>query len=210
MGQASFRCVRDPGILARLPPLKPPGFHPHAVFASIECMNQKSRFVFRLCALPLLNGWLVANLPAQQPASPGQADRLTIDQAVQEALGHNLARLADEYNLSIAEARLITARLRPNPVFSAGLDYQDILGSGFRLDPTNNAGPPEFNFRTDFILERGRKRERRIEVAEGAKDVVKLQLLESTRQLILDVESAFVDVLLARENLAVAQSSLKS
>src|SRR5258708_31662821 len=98
---------------------------------------------------------------------------------MKEAVEKNLGLLAERYNLSIAEARLITARLRPNPVFSAGLDYQDILGSGFRLDPTNNAGPPEFNFRTDFILERGRKRERRIEVAEGAKDVVELQLLES-------------------------------
>src|SRR5438270_9083324 len=152
-------------------------------------MNQNAALIFCL---------LISSAFAQQPAP----ERLTIDQAVQEALAHNLARLADENNLSIAEARIVTARLRPNPVLSAGLDYQDILGTGFRNDPNNNAGPPEYNFRVDFVLERGRKRERRIEVAENAKDVVKLQLLESTRQLVLDVESAFVDVLLAKENLA--------
>ena len=42
-------------------------------------------------------------------------DTLTIDQAVAEALGSNLSLLAEKYNLTVADARIITARLRPTP-----------------------------------------------------------------------------------------------
>src|SRR6266705_633110 len=121
-----------------------------------------------LCVL-FLCGPLLAAQP--NPSPPAQ---VTIEQALKEAVEKNLGLLAERYNISIAEARKITARLRPNPVFSAGLDYQDILGSGFRNDPNNNAGPPEYNFRTDFVLERGGKREQRIEVAENARSVAQL------------------------------------
>src|SRR5206468_10971278 len=64
-------------------------------------------------------------------------------------------------------------------------------------------------FRTDFILERGGKRENRIAVAENARGVAQLNLLNSIRTLVLDAQSAFVDALLAKENLALAGESLK-
>jgi len=147
-------------------------------------------------------------LEAQERGSDSSGGFVTVDRAVQEALENNLGLLAQRYNVSIAEARIIQARLRPNPVFSTGADYQDFLGTGFDRD--NQAGPAEVNFRTDFVLEGGRKRQRRVEVAEGARSVAQLQLVDATRQLILDVQSAFVDVLLAKENLELARENLKS
>lgn len=133
---------------------------------------------------------------------------VTMDQAVSEAVARNLDLLAERYNVTVADARIITARLRPNPVVSLGLDYQDVLGTGFTLQ--NGAGPPEGNARVDFLLERGNKRQLRTEVAQQARSVVEYQLLNTTRQLVLDVQSAFIDVLLAKENLALAQSNLKA
>ena len=56
-----------------------------------------------------------------------------INEAVQEAVERNLGLLAERYNLAVADARIITARLRPNPVLSAGADYLDWLGAGFSL-----------------------------------------------------------------------------
>lgn len=135
---------------------------------------------------------------------------VTTEQAVQEAVDHNLALLADRYNLSIAQARIITARLRPNPVFTAGLDYQDVLGSGFFRNPSSGSEPSEYNARLDFLFERGGKRERRIAVAEEAKSVAALQFLESTRQVVLDVQNAVVDYLLTKDNLSVARENLKA
>jgi cobalt-zinc-cadmium efflux system outer membrane protein len=135
-------------------------------------------------------------------------DKVTIGQAVQKAVDRNLSLLAERYNLSIAEARIITAKLRPNPVFSAGVDYLDILGTGFNT--YNAAGPSEYNLRTDFLLERGGKRERRIELAQDAREVAKLQLLNTTRTLVLDVENAFVEVLQAKDNLQLARENLQA
>src|SRR5262249_39592824 len=126
-------------------------------------------------------------LCAQSP--PTAADRVTIQQAVQEAIERNLNLLAERYNISVADARIITARLRQNPVLSLGVDYIDFLGE---FSPDKNVGPSEWNVRTDFVLERGGKRARRIEVATAQKEVAQLQLLNTTRLLVLDVQSAFI------------------
>jgi len=151
--------------------------------------------------LPVL---LVQSLWAQpgEPTSP-----LTIDAAVKEALDRNLGLLAQRYNVSIAEASLITARLRPNPVVSVGGDHLKALPG---YNEPSGAGPPEYNVRTDFVLERGGKRQSRIEVAQNGIQLAQLQLLDQVRKLILDVQSAFVDLQLAKANLALAEESLKA
>src|SRR5689334_14003432 len=141
--------------------------------AWLEVLHLKLHWILLFCA----------PLAAQAPP-----DRVTIDEAAKEALDKNLGLLAEKYNISIAEARIVTARLRPNPVLSLGADYLDVLGTGF--DSVNQAGPSEVNARTDFVLERGGKRERRVEVAENARSVAQLQLLNTTRTLLLDVQSA--------------------
>jgi cobalt-zinc-cadmium efflux system outer membrane protein len=148
---------------------------------------------------------VAAGLRAQSPPAP--PDRVTIRQAVQEAVDRNLNLLAERYNISVADARIVTARLRPNPVLSLGVDYLDFLG---QFSPDKNVGPSEWNVRTDFTLERGGKRERRIEVATAQKEVAQLQLLNTTRTLVLDVQNAFVDVLQAKDNLALARENLKA
>jgi cobalt-zinc-cadmium efflux system outer membrane protein len=154
-----------------------------------------NRFVF----LALIGAW---GAGAQQ-----LPDKVTITQAVQEAINHNLNLLAERYNISVADARIITAKLRPNPVVTAGADYIDFLG---QFSPDKNVGPTEYNLRTDFILERGGKRERRIEVARDAREVAQLQLLNTTRLLVLDVQNAFVDVLQAKDNVTLARENLQA
>jgi cobalt-zinc-cadmium efflux system outer membrane protein len=149
---------------------------------------------------------LAAGGLAAQPAG-APPDQVTIEQAVQEAVERNLNLLAERYNLSIADARIVTAKLRPNPVVSAGLDYVDFLRA---FNKENQGGPTEYNLRTDFILERGGKRERRIEVARSAREVAQLQLLNTTRTLVLDVQNAFVDVQQAKDNLVLARENLQA
>src|SRR5262249_13241335 len=121
---------------------------------------------------------------AQKPAgmTPSPA-AISLDDAVREALDRNLDILAERYNLTLADTRIITARLRPNPVVSVGGDHLDLLGTGYNSE--NMAGPAEYSIRTDFVLERGGKRESRIAVAENGRAVVALQLLNSARTLIL-------------------------
>ena len=133
---------------------------------------------------------------------------LRLEQAVQEAVDHNLNLLAERYNLSVADARIIQARLRPNPIFSYGQDYQDVFRQGFSLD--NGAGPPEWNARVDFTLERGGKRTRRVDLAQSLKSVAEFQLLNTIRQLRFDVENAFLDAQAAAASLELARENNQS
>jgi len=136
-------------------------------------------------------------------------ESLTIDQAVAEALSKNLSLLAERYNLTVADARIITAKLRPNPVLTLDADHQDLLGTGFNTD-TNNGGPVEYSIRTDYLLERGGKRQARIEVAEGNRVVAQLQLLNTVRGILMDVQNAFVDLQSAKDSLKLAQENLQT
>jgi cobalt-zinc-cadmium efflux system outer membrane protein len=152
-----------------------------------------------LC-LVLLGSWTKAT------GQTADAEHLSIGQAVQEAIDKNLGLLAERYNISIADARIITARLRPNPVLSIEAGHLNFLVPNG--NPTG-AGPNEYAFHTDFLIERGRKRENRIEVAQQARAVVELQLLNTIRLLVIDVQSAAVDVLQTKANLDLANENLK-
>lgn len=159
--------------------------------------------VFGLLCLVLMGGATThVAAQSQQPAT------VTVHQAVQEAMEKNLNLLAERYSLSIADARIVTAGLRPNPVLSLGGDHLDLLGTGY--NDINGAGPPEYSIRTDFIWERGQKRRYRVDVAQQEKAVAQLQLLNATRALALDVQNSFIEVLLAKETLALAQRNQES
>lgn len=133
---------------------------------------------------------------------------LTVDQAIQEAIANNLDLAAARYDVKVAEARQITASLRPNPVASVSADHLDLLGTGFNI--LNAAGPPEYAARTDFLLERGGKRTARMEFAAAEKSVTELRFRDAMRKLIFDVQSAFVEVQLAKERVTLAQDNLRS
>jgi cobalt-zinc-cadmium efflux system outer membrane protein len=154
---------------------------------------------------------IVLAVPAQNFADvrepvPTPSPVLTPDSAVEEAIKNNLNLLAEQLNLSIAEAETIAAKLRPNPVFSFSADHLDLLGS--RFNETNGGGPPEYSWRVDQPIERGHKRELRIEHARLSREVAEAQLLDSVRKLVLDVKQAVVDVLLARARLNLARDNL--
>src|SRR5262252_9162056 len=137
-------------------------------------------------------------------AQPRASDVITIEQAVGEALDHNLSLLAERYNVTVADAAVVTAGLRPNPVvtLNAMLPDTNLVDAGVAVR--------EGVVRTDYVVERGGKRERRVEQATLARSVAELQLLETTRKLVLDVETAYGDVQLAKLNLALAQENLSA
>jgi outer membrane protein, heavy metal efflux system len=66
-------------------------------------------------------------MAAQAPTEPPPSERLTLDAAVTEALSRNLDLIAKRLGISIADANVVTARLKPNPVLSLGGDHLDLL-----------------------------------------------------------------------------------
>ena len=151
--------------------------------------------------LVLAVGMLLARATgaAQQPAA---SVPITLSQAVAEAMDHNLSLLADRFNVTLAAAAVVTAGLRPNPVITVNgmRPSRDLVDTGVAVD--------EGVVRTDYVIERGDKRERRVDQARLAQSVAELQLLDTTRKLVLDVETAFAEVQLAKLNLALARDNL--
>jgi outer membrane protein, heavy metal efflux system len=141
-------------------------------------------------------------------AGPAAADPLTIAQAVDEAVQHNLNLIAERANLTIADAQMISARLRPNPVFSFSADHLDLVGTGF--DASNNGGPPEIAWRVDVPLERGSKRDARIGLAAVMKSAAEAQLADAIRSLRQDVRLACVDVIAAQTTRALLADNLRT
>ena len=159
----------------------------------------------RASASPLVVGLVVSALaggPAAAQARQMLAATVTIDEAVREAIDHNLTLVAERYSVSIAQARIVTARLRPNPVLTLNAMLPDSAVFA------ENISPKEQVFRTDVVIEGGGKRDRRIEVAQQAVSVAELELANTMRTIVLDVQSACVDVVLAKQNLALARESL--
>ncbi|MCS7042917.1 MAG: TolC family protein [Bryobacteraceae bacterium] len=151
--------------------------------------------------------WIVWLLPL--PGAWGQpAPRLTLDQAVQEAILRNQALMAERANIDIARARQITASLRPNPVVTASAQTLNLFGAPYNAD--SPLGPNAFTLHTDLTVETAGKRQRRIGLAREEVALSESSFRESLRQLIAEVQASYVDVQLARENLALARQTLES
>jgi cobalt-zinc-cadmium efflux system outer membrane protein len=149
--------------------------------------------------------WLAAPLDAQTSASaPAAIAVLTVEDAVREALDHNLTLMAERLNVAVADSAIRTAALRPNPVLTVTLSRPDqtLFDAGVT--------PHEQVVRTDYVLEGGGKRERRTDHAMLVKSVAALQTENTRRLLVLDVQTAFIDTQLAKLNLALAQENLRA
>ena len=153
--------------------------------------------------------WLMAIACAAVCARPCEAqEALSIDQAVAAAIDHNLNLLAARSNLSIAEAQMVTAKLRPNPVVSASADALDWVGTPFTQE--NGLGPSQYSLRVDVPFERGRKRELRMQEASLEKAIATAEFADAVRRLRLDVMLACIDVLEAKAKLQLARDNLNT
>ena len=170
-------------------------------FANIRRASMKCRTLLLVTALAACASGPV--LEAQKTFRT-----VTLEQAVNEAVQNNLELLAERAELSIAEAGMVTARLRPNPVLSGGANSLDWLGTGF--NDSNNAGPPEYSVRVDMPFERGHKRELRIDFADRTRRSAEAQFADAVRKLKLEVLLASIDVLEAKSKLTLAKDNLQT
>lgn len=161
----------------------------------------------RACLFAILLGATVsaqAESPTQSSPVASSGAGPTLTEAVSEALDHNLTLVAERYSVDVARARVLSAGLRPNPV----LTYHALIPDDAMYG--NNINPFEHVFRVDWLVEGGGKRRRRLDVADQALSVAEFQFLNAVRTTRVEVEDAFLDVLLAKANLALARESLEA
>ena len=137
-----------------------------------------------------------ATAAAQTPGAPPAS--VTLDQAIALALAHNHALAATRTTVDQARASELTAGLRPNPGLSADwqvLPWSSSLGGDVGLS---------------YTLERGGKRDRRIDAARDATAVTRSQVADAERALAFQVASQFIAVQLAGSTLQLARDNLQS
>ena len=108
-------------------------------------MLRTRTYLAALCAMALA----ARPVRAQTGAAP-----LTIDQAVAEALDHNLAIAAERGNIAVADARVVTAGLRPNPVVTASVMLPDATIFDSNVNPREGIvrGPQPLGSHAEQLL----------------------------------------------------------
>ena len=126
---------------------------------------------------------------------------ITLSEALTIARAENPTLRAARAHTSAVQAGEITAALRPNPVFtSSNEDFNP-----WNFEP---ATTQEFTQNVAFLIERGGKRQARINDARLTTAVAESALHDSERQLELQVKLAFVNYLLSSDTLKLAEQNL--
>lgn len=129
---------------------------------------------------------------------------LSLQEALDIAHRENPTLHAVRAHTSAVQAGEVTASLRPNPVFtSANEDFNVFNPSKF--DPVNTQ---EYTQNLAWLIERGGKRQARINDARLTTAVANATLSDAERQLDLQVKLSFVSYLLSRETLKLAEDNL--
>ena len=117
---------------------------------------------------PGTDPYTLSHLPRLEiPTSPedgGPVNGLTLDAAIDVLLRKNLNALALRYEIPKAEADILTAGLRNNPIFYA--DGQFIpYGHYSNLRPGGGGGQPQYDANVAIPLDLSAKRRARVKVA---------------------------------------------
>jgi len=148
---------------------------------------------------------------AQTPAGQSSpATRVSLADAVRLAVEHNHQLRAQRLNVDLSKADEITAALKPNPVFTSTNENFPVFSPNQLFSWENFANNQNYIEASSYVFERGGKREKRTLVAQDTTTVAGHTAADSERQLIFQTGQAFVNVLLAKSSLDLAQSDLKS
>ncbi len=157
-------------------------------------------------AAPAVASGSEGDLAAQ--AATGPPTLIRMDQAVQLALERNQNIRAQRLNIDQSRANETTAGLKPNPTFSfSATGVPAFQPSQLGFGPENSTQVLTGAF--SYLFERGGKRDWRVTVARDTTQATVYGVTDAERQLRFQVEQAFINVLLAKSNLALAEEDLK-
>src|SRR5437773_875825 len=128
--------------------------------------------------------------------------QVTLAQALALTLKQNPDLTAFSWDVRSAEARVLQARLRPNP--DLGMQSEDVAGSkqstGFSHSQTT--------LQLSQLVELGGKRSARVHEATFGRELAKLDYESKRLDILKKTAQAFVEVLSAQERVRLAQENL--
>jgi cobalt-zinc-cadmium efflux system outer membrane protein len=143
---------------------------------------------------------------------------ITLEEAIQMALQHNHNMLAARTTIQQSEADEKAANVRPNPSLFADWEYLP-LGSPAKQNPDVYGGQTlgdylhnnsEADIGLSYLIERGKKRQHRLQAAKDLTAQTKSLVADNERTLTFNVASLFVNVQLAQSTIELAEKDLKS
>jgi cobalt-zinc-cadmium efflux system outer membrane protein len=166
----------------------------------------RARSIFSGLAVTAVSAGFAGSLAAQ---SAPAVTRVSMSDAVRLTLDRNQSLRAQRLTIDQAKADETTAALKPNPGFA------------FDAEGITPFSPRQINFdflrnnvsytsSLSYLFERGGKRLKRTTVAEDTTEVTRRNVLDLERQLRFQAEQAFVNALLAKSTLEMAQQNLTS
>jgi cobalt-zinc-cadmium efflux system outer membrane protein len=136
-------------------------------------------------------------------ATEGPPEGLTLDAAIDRLLAESLDLRAKFMEIPQAQADILNAGLRANPIFYA--DGQLVpYGRYTRARP---GGQTQYDVNISYPLDVSHKRQARTVVATRAKRVLEAQYQDAVRIAIDNLYTAYVDVLAARQTAIYARKS---
>ena len=175
-------------------------------------MKSRARISWPLIALGAL-GLLAPMRAAGQagaPAAPRNPPaRVTLDDAIDLALKHNHSLQAARTTILQNQAQEITANLRPNPVALVDEQYMPFFSpSAFTADYINQSAV--YDLGLSYLIERGKKRQHRLEAAKDQTAVTSATVDDNARALTFNVASQFISAVLSQADLDLAEKDLAS
>ncbi|REC47932.1 TolC family protein [Chryseobacterium pennipullorum] len=125
---------------------------------------------------------------------------LSFNEYLMDVKDKNLGLAAQKYNISIAEASVLTAGMFPDPQIG--------------IESSNNGVSKDMGYTMEgevsWTLELGGKRKARIETAKNEAEYSKLQLQDYLRNLLADATLGYVDALKSKALLSVQKESYQT
>jgi outer membrane protein, heavy metal efflux system len=140
-------------------------------------------------------------LSAQNTLPAATSAPLTLAQAIDLARSKNPSLLSAQQHLSATRSGEITAGLRQNPSLT-------LLGQDITLPADNPGNPYFYSANVSRLFERGQKRKWRLESAKATTLVTQSQYHDQERQTLLNVKTAFTNMLFAKAALSLADENL--
>ena len=136
---------------------------------------------------------------------PGPANGLTLDAAIDRMIAANIDIRALRHELTQADADVLTAGLRTNPLIY--MDTQFIPYGAF--SNAKPGGPTQYDLNITYPLDVSGKRQSRTVVARMARSTLEAQFQDVVRRQIDNVYRAFVNLQAARIDRLSAQAAVR-
>lgn len=141
-------------------------------------------------------------LQAGIPTLKSAPNALSLQQLLALAEARNPTLLAARQNLEAVRAQEIQAGVRANPYFT-------LYGTNITLPAQGASNPYAYSAQLSRLFERGDKRHWRLEVARSTTAQTAAQLNDQQRQVIFSIKQSFINMLVAKAALQLAQDNLR-